>query len=183
VFRSAVVVIHAAAGVCGLLAGLAALAPPRPDDGRTWLRSTYATCLTVVLVSLVVLLGADWNSLDIGARGGFAGLAGLAAVMVYRITRAFEVAGMREGDWRGQYIRHVYFTYIGLWEGFVVLLALRLPYPHLSVPLTVIAVLLVGGALIDRYEARVLLARPGAERRGERNADGRRTERTRPQAP
>jgi hypothetical protein len=183
-FRSAVVVIHAAVGICGLIAGLAAMAPPGPDDGLTWLRSLYATCLTVVLVTLVVLLAADWNNLDTGARGAFGALAGLAAVMVYRITRAYEVAGTRDDDWREQYIRHVYFTYIGLWEGFVIVLALRLPYPHLWVPLIVIAVLLVGGTLIDRYEARVLLARPAApDTRAERDTDGHHPDRPRPRAP
>ena len=182
--RSAVVVIHAAAGTCGLIVGLAAMAPPRSDDGRTWLRSLYATCLTVVLMTLVVLLAADWNSLDTSARVAFGALGGLAGVMVYRITRAYEVAGTREENWRSQYIRHVSFTYVWLWEGFVILLALRLPHPQLWVPIIVIVVLLLAGTLIDRYEARVLLARPtGSDARMDRAADGRRPDRTRPQAP
>jgi hypothetical protein len=158
--RSAVVVIHAGAGVCGLIAGLAAIAPPRTDDGRGWLRALYVTSLTMVLVSLVMLLGADWDRLDPATRGVFSGLTAVAALMVYRITRAYEVAGTRGDGWREQYIRHVAFTYVALWEGFVILPALRLPYPHLTVPLIVIAVLLLGGTLLDRYKARVLLVRP-----------------------
>ena len=166
------------------MAGLAAIAPPRSDDGRTWVRSLYATSLTVVLMTLVVLIAADWNSLDTSARVAFGTLTGVAAVMVYRITRAYEVAGTRDENWRSQYIRHVSFTYVWLWEGFVILLALRLPHPQLWVPLIVILVLLLAGTLIDRYEARVLLARPAApDARVERTADSPRPDRARPQAP
>lgn len=158
--RSAVVMIHAGAGVCGLISGFAAIAPPRADDGRGWLRALYVTSLTVVLVSVVMLLGADWNRLDPAMRAAFSGLTAVAVIMVYRITRAFEVAGTRDEGWQEQYIGHVAFTYLALWEGFVILPALRLIYPHLTVPLIAIIVLLLGSTLIDRYKARVLVVRP-----------------------
>jgi hypothetical protein len=124
------------------------------------LRSLYVTSLTVLLVTLVVVLAADWNSIDLTTRALFGGLAVVAAAMLYRITRAYEVAGTQGEGWQEQYIRHVAFTYVALWEGFLILPALRLPYPHLTVPLIVIAVLLIGGTLIDRYKARVLTIRP-----------------------
>lgn len=181
--RTTVVVIHAAAGICGLLAGLAAIAPPRPADDRAWLRSLYLICLTVVLVTLVVLVAADWNSLDAGARSAFGGLTGLAAVMVHRLTRAYEVSGTQGAGWREQYIGHISFTYVALWEGFVILPALRLPYPQLTVPLVAIAVLIVASTLIERYKARVLAVPSHRATRFEHNADGHHPDRPRHQTP
>jgi hypothetical protein len=76
--------------------------------------------------------------------------------MVYRIRRARLDASRRAGGWQERYIGDVYFTYISLWEGFVILPALNLPLPHLSVPLLAVAVLLIGHVLLERYKTSLL---------------------------
>jgi hypothetical protein len=78
--------------------------------------------------------------------------------MGYRIVRARQEALTRGVDWQDRYIGHVYFTYISLWEGFVILPALNLPLPQISVPAVAIGVLLIGHALIGRYKSRVWVA-------------------------
>ncbi len=78
--------------------------------------------------------------------------------MANRLARASREASRREPRWQDRYVSHVYFTYISLWEGFVILPALNLPLPQLSVPAVAIAVLLIGHALIARYRARILAA-------------------------
>jgi hypothetical protein len=67
---------------------------------------------------------------------------------------------MRDG-WRERYINHVYFAYISLWEGFVILPALNLPLPQVAAPVVAIGVLLIGHVLITRYKRRVTSSWPG----------------------
>jgi hypothetical protein len=160
VTRTALVVIHASAGVGGLLTGLAALSPPRPSDGRAWMRRLYLVCLAILLGSMVVLVAIDWSGLDAGARIAFAALIGLGSVMAYRIVRAQREASLRSANWEHRYIGHVYFTYISLWEGFLILPALSLPLPQLSVPAVALAVLGIGHVLISRYKTRILHRSP-----------------------
>lgn len=156
--RATLVVIHASAGVGGLLAGLPSISPPRPNDGRELVRVLYAFLIGVLLLSLVALVVLDWDGLDVGARVTFTALTGLGAVMAYRIIRARLVASAGKEKWRHRYIDHVYFTYISLWEGFVILPALNLPLPQVTVPLVAIAVLAIGHVLVTRYKRRTLSA-------------------------
>jgi hypothetical protein len=158
VLRTVLVVIHASSGVGGLVTGLAALSPPRPADNRGWWRRLYLLCIVILLGSLVALVAIDWNGLDTGSRVAFGALTALGAVMAYRIARAHRLASTQEANWQERYIGHVYFTYISLWEGFVILPALNLPLPQVSVPVVAIAVLLIGHALIARYKRRILAA-------------------------
>jgi hypothetical protein len=158
VLRTVLVVIHATSGVGGLAAGLFSLSPPRPGDGRRWARRVYSLCIAILLASMAVLVAMDWSGLDAGARLAFGALGGLGAVMAYRIVRARREASTRGTNWEDRYISHVYFTYISLWEGFVILPALSLPLPQVSVPAVAVAVLLIGHTLIARYKARALAA-------------------------
>jgi hypothetical protein len=157
--RTILVVAHAGAGIAGLVAGLASFAPPRDADGRSWVRWAYLALLAVMFVTLIALVAVDWEGLDTAARIAFAALTGLAAVMMLRIVLAVRVASSREPGWEGRYIGHVYFTYISLWMGFVILPALNLPMPQVTVPVIAVGVLLIGQTLVGRYKRRVLSAR------------------------
>lgn len=156
--RTVLVIVHAGSGVVGLLAGPLSLSPPKPGDGRGWLRLLYLVCIAILLVSLVVLIAVDWSDLEVAARIAFSGLTGLGAVMAYRIVRSRQEASVQAGDWQERYIGHVYFTYVSLWIGFVIIPALNLPLPQVTVPLVAIAALVIGNVLIARYKRRVLAA-------------------------
>lgn len=157
--RTILVVAHAGAGIAGLVAGLASFAPPRNADGRSWVRWAYLALIAVMFVTLIALVAVDWEGLDTTARIAFTALTGLAAVMMLRIVLAVRVASSREPGWEGRYIGHVYFTYISLWMGFVILPALNFPMPQVTVPVIAVVVLLVGQTLVGRYRRRVLTAR------------------------
>jgi hypothetical protein len=157
--RTILVVAHAGAGIAGLVAGLASFAPPPEDDGRAWVRWVYVALITVMFVTLIALVAVDWEGLDTTARIAFTALTGLAAVMMLRIVLAVRVASSREPGWEGRYIGHVYFTYISLWMGFVILPALNLPMPQVTVPVIAVVVLLIGRTLVGRYKRGVLSAR------------------------
>jgi hypothetical protein len=166
--RTTLVVIHAASGVGGLITGWASLSPPRPGDGRGWWRRLYLVCIAALVASVVVLVAIDWASLDAGARVAFGGLTVLGAVMTYRIARARGEASARVMGWEGRYFDHVAFTYISLWEGFVILPALNLPLPQVSVPAAAVVVFVVAHGLLTRYKQRVSAPVTGRdEARGE----------------
>ncbi|HEY3262870.1 MAG TPA: hypothetical protein VGJ95_21805 [Pseudonocardiaceae bacterium] len=153
--RTTLVVIHAAAGIIGLVAGLVAFRPPERSD-RSRRLGAYVACLAILLLTLVTLIGVDWPQLDVTARIAFVALTGLGVVMMYRIIRAWREATARSGGWPARYIGHVYFTYVSLWIGFLVLPALNLPYPQFSVPVLAVIVLLLGNLLVTRFKKRVL---------------------------
>lgn len=160
--RDVLVIIHASAGIAGLLTGLAAIPPHPPQHRLRRLRLVYPVCVGVLLVSLIALLVVDWPNLETGARLAFGGLAGLGAVMAVRGGLATRESTRRTPGWEGRYVAHVYFTYIALWVGFLVLPALRLPYPQVSAPLVVVATLAVGHVLVTKYRRRVLTERAAA---------------------
>jgi hypothetical protein len=154
--RTTLVVIHAASGAGGLVTGLASLSPPRPGDDRGWWRRLYALCIGTLVASMVALVAIDWAGLDAVARVAFGGLIVLGAVMTYRIVRARAEASARGVGWEGRYFDHVAFTYISLWEGFVLLPALNLPLPQVSVPAVAVGVFVVAHWLLTRYRNRVI---------------------------
>lgn len=158
--RTTLVVLHAGAGIVGLSAGIASFAPPRDGDGRWWVRWLYLACIAIMFVTLIMVVVVDWEGLDNTARLAFTALTGLAAVMMLRIVLAVRVASSRDAGWEGRYMGHVYFTYISLWMGFVILPALNLPMPQLTVPMIAVAVLLAGQTLVGRYKRRVLMSAP-----------------------
>jgi hypothetical protein len=154
--RTLLVIIHAASGIGGLITGLASLSPPRPGDGRGWWRRLYLLCIAILVGSMVVLVAIDWAELDAVARVAFGGLTVLGAVMAYRITRSHGEASAQGPGWEGRYIDHVAFTYISLWEGFIILPALNLPLPQVSVPVAAVGVFLAAHFLISRYKRRAI---------------------------
>jgi cobalamin synthase len=156
--RNVLVVVHAGSGIAGLLAGLWAMAPPRPDDGRGWVRRLYPACIATLFVTLVALIVVDWSDLDNGGRIAFIALAGLAVFMLWRLAQAGREGRTRSSGWQQRYVRHVYFTYVSLWIGFVILPALNSPIPFVIAPLAVATALVVGGILIGRYKRQLASA-------------------------
>ena len=156
--RTVLVVLHVAPGVVGLLAGLFALRPPRSGDGQTYWRRLYAGCVGALPVGLILLIAFDWSSLDGTGRLVFVGLAGLGVVMVGRLALAWRAARSGRAGWQERYIGHVFFTYVSLWVGFLIVPALNSPAPVVAVMLVVVTVPIVGIVLLSRYKRRSLMA-------------------------
>jgi hypothetical protein len=155
--NTVLIVVHAGAGLLGLLTGPVAMRPDVPPGPLRWLSRLYLASLAVLLLSMVALIAVDWAALDIGARLAFTGLAGLGVVIVYRITRAGRESARRLPGWQRRYVAHVYFTYVSLWIGFLVLPALNLPYPYVGVPAVVLLVLALGHVLVTGYQKRLIV--------------------------
>lgn len=154
--RTLLVSIHAGAGIGGLIAGLPTLSPRfAVSKRRTWVRWLYAVCVAALLASMVALVVVDWPHLELGARVAFAGLTVLGAVIATRLALAHRETQARRDQWQSRYVDHLYFTYISLWIGFLIVPALNTTFPHVAVPLTVLTTLLVGHALITRLKKRL----------------------------
>jgi ABC-type uncharacterized transport system permease subunit len=156
--RNVLVVVHAASGIIGLFAGLGTMAPPRPDDRRGWVRRLYLACIATLLVSLVALIVVDWSDLDNGGRIAFVALAGLAVYLVWRLVQADREGRTRSSGWQQRYVGHVYFTYVSLWIGFLILPALNSSIPFVLAPLAVAVPLVAGSILIGRYKRQLAIA-------------------------
>ena len=156
--RDILVVIHAGSGLVGLVIGLAVFAPPSVPGSRAELRRLYAGCVAVLLGSMVAMIAVDWTGLEVGARAAFLGLTGLGAVIAFRLLRAHHEARTRTRGWQQRYIGHVYFTYVSLWIGFLIVPALNVPFPQIAVPAVVVGVLAVGHVLLERFKQRAIEA-------------------------
>ncbi len=154
--HDALLAVHICAGAVGLFVGLFALRPPTPGDKRDSLRWLYAISLVVLVVAVAGAIPAEWSELGTTTRVVFVGLCGLGAFMLVRIYLGFRLARQRSGSWQGPYMNHVYFTYISLWEGFVIIAILGSELPGWLVPVGMVAILLLGGFAINRYQRRVL---------------------------
>lgn len=152
--RTLLVVLHASAGVSGLLLGVAAFAPRPGRPGAV--RIAYLTCIGLLMLSMFALIATDWRELAAGARIAFSALAALAVVMAYRLVRAVAEAAAMPDGWQRRYINHVFFGYISLWIGFLVVPALNLPYPQVVIPVVALGTLALGRFLVARYQKRVL---------------------------
>jgi len=161
-FRDVLLTVHICAGVVGLVIGLFVLRPPAAGDKRAALRWLYAASLVVLVAAVAAAITAGWPQFDTATRIVFVGLCGLGAFMLLRIYLGFRLAGQRSGSWQGPYMNHVYFTYISLWEGFVIIAILDSGLPRwlvpVGIPVSMVAILLIGGFAINRYQRRVLPA-------------------------
>lgn len=152
--------LHAAPGVVGLVAGLLALPPPQPGARRRGWRVLYAVCVAMLVAGIVALIIQDWPTLDPAARVVFLGLLGLGLVMGVRLWLAHRLYATGVPRWQERYVGHVYFTYVSLWIGFLIVPALATPLPQVAVPLAVVVVLGVGHVLLTRYRRQRGWAQP-----------------------
>jgi uncharacterized protein YacL len=152
--RTALVILHAAPGLLALAAGIPALSP-RPSTVMRWLRHVYTACVAVLVAGLVILLIYDWPDLDTAPRVAFAGLTLLAGVIVYRLWRSYVEDARRREGWQTRYVDHVYFTYVSMWIGLFVVPLLGRPLPHITIPVMIVVVLVIGHVLLTAYKRRL----------------------------
>lgn len=152
--RTVFVIIHVASGIGGLLIGPAVFRPRpgRPDA----VRLAYPILIALLLGSLLGMIALDWGDLEPAAKIAFLALTGLGVAMLIRILLAAKLAAAATPGWEHRYIDHVFFTYIALWIGFLILPALSLPYPAVTAPLVAVGVLALGLVALGRYKRRVL---------------------------
>jgi hypothetical protein len=123
--HTAMIVLHAAAGVLAFVAGCLVLRPPDAGPRAQRLFQVYLVSLGSMVVFLVGAMAAHWRELGTTEQVVYGGLLLLGLFMVWRAMAAGSVLRRRGDGWRLPYMEHVGFTLIALWDGFVIVLAHR----------------------------------------------------------
>jgi len=121
VLHTALIALHAAAGIVAVAAGGAAL---RQRPGF----SVYLWSLVACIGLLAFAIAVEWSSLDTTSRVLFAAFTALGAVMVARAIAAHRLltAGRARSP---RYLDHIGFTLVALLDAFLVILVLDLGAP------------------------------------------------------
>ena len=155
---------HVAGGVLGLVLGLFAIRPPLDEGFRLGIRRAYLASLVVLAVFLAALVAVDWSPrLDSTQRIVFGALTGFAFFILARDILSFRVARRRPPDWQPKYMNHVYFTYVSLWEGLVIVTLGDLNAAPWLIAVVAVGLILLGATLFRHYQRQALAGPAAAE--------------------
>jgi hypothetical protein len=152
--HTAMIILHAAAGVTAFVAGCLALFPPKAEHRAQQLFGLYLVSLGLMIVFLLAAMAAHWLQISTAEQVMFGGLFLLGLYMGWRALSARALLRRRSEQWRMAYMEHIGFTLIALWDGFVIVLAIDLGAPSwLVIALAVLGVV-VGNRALHRAETR-----------------------------
>jgi hypothetical protein len=154
-----VITLHAVAATLAFGAGVLSAA-----SGR--FLGVYRAAMAVMLAALIPAFLVDWATTDTTARAVFAGLIGLAGVMVVRAELAVRRSPARTGGPTAAYLEHLGFTLIALADGFAVVAAIRGGAPGWTVAVLAVGVVVVGHLTLQLAKRR--LVHPAAAAAGAR---------------
>ncbi len=144
------ITVHAVAATLAFGAGVLSAA-----SGR--FLGVYRAAMAVMLAALVPAVLVDWATTDTAARAVFAGLIGLAGVMVARAELAVRRRPGRTGGPTAAYLEHIGFTLIALADGFAVVAAIRGGMPGWTVGVLAVGVVVAGHLMLQAAKRRLVL--------------------------
>lgn len=140
--------IHAiAAGLC-LLAGSIVLYSREYRFDRGLFRF-YLWSLGGMVVFLAMAMLTEWTAYSGTQRAIFTGLLGLGIYMFYRGFSARTLLKTRANGWSEAFVRHIGFTLISLFEGFVIVSALNAQVPVWLVGAIAVVGVVAGRRMVD----------------------------------
>jgi uncharacterized membrane protein len=140
--------VHAiAAGLC-LLAGSIVLYSRAYRFDRRLFRF-YLWSLGGMVVFLAMAMLTEWTVYAGTERAVFTGLLGLGIYMFYRGFSARTLLKTRADGWSEAFVRHVGFTLISLFEGFVIVSALNAHAPVWLVGAIAVVGIVAGRRMVD----------------------------------
>ena len=121
---------HALGGLVAFGLGCLVLRPQQKESAvfRTYFRA-YFVSLWAMVALLALVVGVDWAELQPVSRMTFGGLTLLALYTGLRGWQARRLLHRQTADWQGEYVGHVGFTLISLFDGFVIVGALDMNAP------------------------------------------------------
>ena len=143
--HNVLIILHAAAATIGFFAGCFLVFSRRNTLTQRWFGLYWWT-----LVGMVVLLAGAilvfWTEYSSAERIIFPGLFALALYMLYRARSANRLLGTQQNGWRHDYIEHIGFTLISLFEGFIIVSGL-----NSGLPVWLVALVAILGVLVGRW--------------------------------
>ncbi len=143
---------HALGGLVAFALGCFVLRPQLRAESTLF--RAYFLSLWVMVLLLALVVGVDWAQLPLASRLTFGGLTLLAFYTGLRGWQAQRLLRGRAADWRNDYISHVGFTLISLFDGFVIVGALDMNAPGWTVGLVGVLGVVVGIGTINLVKKR-----------------------------
>ena len=118
---------HALGGLVAFGLGCLVLRPQRQEESAVF--RAYFVSLWAMVALLALVVGVDWAALPPVSRMTFGGLTLLALYTGLRGWQARRLLYRQHTDWQSDYVGHVGFTLISLFDGFVIVGALDMNAP------------------------------------------------------
>jgi hypothetical protein len=145
--REILIALHAVGGGVAFIAGARVLVPPIGHHAnRHWLFNVFLVALAWMTVFLLPLVTIDWPYMDPLQRAIRGGLCLLALYMGWRALQARRALALQSEGWRRDYVTHLRFILIALFEGFAIVVAI-----DVGMQGWLVAVIAVAGLLIGRW--------------------------------
>lgn len=123
------IVLHATAAVLCFVFGAMTVLPRVTNPARESRFRYYLVALIAMIVFLFGAILARLRNLDGVQRTAFGALFLLSLYMLFRAFQARAALAQRRDGWLADYIDHIGFTLISLFDGFVIVLAIDLGAP------------------------------------------------------
>lgn len=137
---------HALGGLVAFGLGCSVL---RPRLGGRPVFDLYFLSLWAMVLLLIAVVAVDWRELPQVSRFTYSGLALLALYTGGRGWQARRLLATQTVDWERDYIGHVGFTLISLFDGFVIVGALDMNAPGWAVGVVGVFGVVVGVSAIN----------------------------------
>ena len=151
------IAIHATAGTLALLAGVVLLV--RPGWMRhPWVRRTWFALMVMLAVFLTAAVVVGWPDMDLIRRLADIGLVGLAGYTLFRSAQAVRVSSVAAQGWALRMTDHLGFAVISLFDGFVIVAAIRGGLPGWAVGAIAVSGVATGIVVLNALKRRPAVA-------------------------
>ena len=148
------IILHSASATLGFFAGGFLMFSPVEISYQRFFR-VYWWSLVAMVVLLAAAIAVYWRNYSDIEQIVFPGLLALAVYMLYRAQRANRLLSSQQPDWKRDYIEHIGFTLISLFEGFVIVSGLNAGLSGWLVAVFAILGFLLGRGLIGFAQRRI----------------------------
>jgi uncharacterized membrane protein YfcA len=154
--HNVLIILHASAAIISFFAGCLLIfsSAYRSNQGLFSLYWWSLIGMVILLMSAILVYWTEYSNIE---HIIFPGLLVLAFYMLYRARNANHLIKAQQNDWKQGYIKHIGFTLISLFEGFIIVGGLDIGVPGWLIALLAILGVFVGNWVIG-------LAQRGAER-------------------
>jgi hypothetical protein len=148
------IILHAASGTISFFAGAVLLFWSKYIFNRR-VFALYLWSLVGLVVFLALAMLTFWTQYSNSERIIFTGLLGLSLYMLYRARSASRLLKAQKNDWKHDYVDHIGFTLISLFEGFIIVTIINLGGSVWLVALFAIVGVFVGRWAIGLAQKRI----------------------------
>lgn len=149
-----ITLLHAAAAALAFLAGCLLIFSSVYLSNQK-LFSVYDWALISMVILLAGAIFVYWTEYSSVERIVFPGLLVLGIYMLFRAWSANRLLASQPNAWKNNYIEHIGFTLISLFEGFIIVSGLNSGFPGWLIAVVAVTGLLIGRWLIGVNQRRV----------------------------